>query len=134
MEFHNPSDLPPPKGFSHVSVAGPGRLITIAGQVGQNLDGDYPDGLVDQFRLACENVSKALAAAGGNPENVVSLQIFTTDLDTYRESLGLIGEAYRTIFGNHYPPISLLGISELFDPAAKVELVAMAFLEHDPTD
>lgn len=129
MEFHNPSDLPPPRGFSHVSVAGPGRLITVAGQVGQASDGNYPESLVDQFRFACENVAKALAAAGATPQSVISLQIFTTDVDGYRESLRSIGEAYRATFSDHYPPMALLGVSRLFDKEAQVELLATAFLE-----
>ncbi len=129
MEFHNPSDLPPPRGFSHVSVAGPGRLITVAGQVGQASDGNYPESLVDQFRFACENVGRALAAAGATPQSVVSLQIFTTNVDGYRESLRSIGEAYRATFNDHYPPMALLGVSRLFDQEAQVELLATAFLE-----
>jgi len=134
MRILNPAGLPRPVGFSHVTVAGPGQIVMLAGQTGHHEDGTIDDGLVDQFWIACHNVVTALAAAGAKPENVISLQIFTATIDSYRQSLGPIGEAYRSIFGSHYPAIALLGISELFDPAAKVQLVAMAFLEHEPTD
>jgi enamine deaminase RidA (YjgF/YER057c/UK114 family) len=40
--------------------------------------------------------------------------------------LSPIGEAYRNVFGKHYPPMALIGVAELFDPKAKVELVGVA--------
>ena len=64
--------------------------------------------------------------AGGDPTDLVSMTIFTTDVPGYRESLGPIGEAYRHVFGKHFPPMALIGVAELFDPKAKVELVCTA--------
>jgi len=37
-----------------------------------------------------------------------------------------VGEAYRRHFGRHYPAMALLEVSRLFDPEAKVELMAIA--------
>jgi enamine deaminase RidA (YjgF/YER057c/UK114 family) len=56
----------------------------------------------------------------------LSLTIYTTEVDGYRESLGPIGAAYRDVFGRHYPAMALFGVRELFDPEAKIELVAVA--------
>lgn len=129
IKITNPAGLPRPVGFSHVAIAGPGQLVTVAGQTGHRPDGTLGGSLLEQFRSACENVAAALAAVGATPENVVSLQIFATDLGAYREALAPIGEAYRATFGSHYPPMALIGVTELFDPLAKVELLAIAFLE-----
>ena len=54
------------------------------------------------------------------------MTIYTTDIDGYRENLTPLGERYRSVFGKHYPPMALLGVDELFDPAAHLELVCVA--------
>jgi enamine deaminase RidA (YjgF/YER057c/UK114 family) len=54
------------------------------------------------------------------------MTIYTSDIEDYRSRLREIGEAYQRAFGKHYPPMALFGITELFDPAAKVELVCVA--------
>lgn len=134
-ELVNPDDLPRPVGFSHAVSAAPGRTVHVAGQIGEGPDG-VPAGLVEQFDLACANVVTALRAAGARPEHVVSTQIFTTDVDGYRDASKEIGEAYRRHFGRHYPAMALLGVAALLDPRAKVEMVCTAVIPDDgePTD
>jgi enamine deaminase RidA (YjgF/YER057c/UK114 family) len=86
------------------------------------------DGLIEQFARACQSVAVVITEAGGAPTDLVSMTIFTTDVSGYRESLGPIGEAYRQVFGKHFPPMALIGVAELFDPKAKVELVCTAVI------
>jgi enamine deaminase RidA (YjgF/YER057c/UK114 family) len=124
----NPDTLPPPSGYSHATVAAPGRVVHVGGQTGHRADGSIDDDLVAQFDQAARNVAEAVDAAGGSPEHVVRMIIYVTDLDGYRKSLGPIGEAYRRSMGKHYPAMALIGVSELFDPRAKVELVATAVI------
>jgi enamine deaminase RidA (YjgF/YER057c/UK114 family) len=121
----NPEGLPAPVGYAHAVVAAPGRLIFVGGQVGERPEG-VPDGLPDQMDLACASVVTALHAAGAAPEHLVSLQIFTTDVEGYKRASKEIGRAYRRHFGKHYPAMALLGVTRLFEPAAKIELVATA--------
>jgi enamine deaminase RidA (YjgF/YER057c/UK114 family) len=64
--------------------------------------------------------------AGGEPTDLISLTIYTPDVAEYRGNLAEIGLRYRDVFGKHFPPMALIGISELFDPAAMVELVGVA--------
>ena len=128
-QFLNPEGLAPPAGFSHVAVAAPGRLVFLAGQTAHQPDGTWAGStLPEQFAAAAANVATALAAAGASPVDVVSLQIFTTDVDGYRDRSRAIGAAYRAVFGPHYPPMALFGVTRLFDPAALVELVAIAVI------
>ena len=70
----------------------------------------------------------ALRAAGGEPENLVSLQIFVTDVPGYKASMREIGHAWRKHFGRHYPAMGLFGVTELFEPEAQVELMGVAVL------
>ena len=128
-QFLNPDGMAPPVGFSHVAVAAPGRLVFLAGQTAHQADGSLAGStLTEQFAAAAANVAAALAAAGATPADVVSLQIFTPDVDTYRTESKAIGAAYRAVFGPHYPAMALFGVTRLFDPGALVELVATAVI------
>jgi enamine deaminase RidA (YjgF/YER057c/UK114 family) len=122
----NPDDLTPPYGFSHGALAESGRTLYIAGQTGHHIDLSIDDGLVDQFARACWAVARVIEEAGGEPGDLVSLTIYTTELNSYRENLGEIGAAYRQVFGRHFPPMALIGVSELFDARSVVELVGVA--------
>jgi enamine deaminase RidA (YjgF/YER057c/UK114 family) len=128
-QFLNPGGLAPPVGFSHVAVAAPGRLVFLAGQTAHQADGTLKGStLAEQFAAAAQNVAVALDAAGATPADVVSLVIYTTDVDGYRTSSKEIGGAYRAVFGPHYPPMALFGVTRLFDAEALVELVVTAVI------
>ena len=123
----NPESLPRPSGFSHVVVAQTGRAVYLSGQTAQAADGSLVSGsTAAQFDVAAQNVVKALDAAGARPQDLVSMQIFVTDIDEYLASRAAIGESYRRHFGRHYPAMALLEVRRLFDPEAKVELMCVA--------
>jgi len=122
----NPDGMAPAVGFSYGALPEEGRSLHIAGITGHDGSGDIADGLIDQFATACSSVAKVIAEAGGSPTDLVSMIIYTTEIDSYRSNLEPIGEAYRAVFGRHYPPMALLGISQLADPRARVELVCVA--------
>lgn len=127
--FFNPEGLAPPTGFSHAALAAPGRMVFLAGQTAHQADGTLSGAtLTDQFAAAAANVAGALAAAGATPADVVSLHIFTPDVEGYRSQSSAIGAAYREVFGPHYPPMALFGVTRLFDADALVELVAIAVI------
>jgi enamine deaminase RidA (YjgF/YER057c/UK114 family) len=125
----NPQTLPPPVGYSHAVVAGPGRTVYIGGEAGHRPDGTLAgDGIVEQFDQACANVVEILRAVEGRPEHIASMQIFVTDARAYRGSLEEVGRAYRRHFGRHYPAMAVLEVTGLFDPAAKVEITCVAVI------
>ena len=123
--YMNPPGLPKAVGFSHVAVTSQGAVF-LAGQTGHRPDGSLDQGIVDQFGQACRNVQLCLEAIGASSEDLVSIQILVTDMSAYRIALSDLGVAYRGVFGKVFPPMSLIGVSELFDPEAVVELVAVA--------
>jgi enamine deaminase RidA (YjgF/YER057c/UK114 family) len=126
-EIRNPDSLAKPRGFSHAVVAQQGRTVYLAGQTAQLADGTVASGTVaEQFDVAAANVLKALEASGAHPEDLVSMQVFVTDIEEYQRQSKQIGEAYRRHFGRHYPAMALLQVSRLYDPAAKVELMCVA--------
>ena len=117
----NADRLPEPKGFSHAVIAG--ATVYLAGQIGQG------GSLIEQFDNAAANLITALEAAGGKPQDLVSLQVFVTDIPEYVDSLPGLGRVWRARFGHHYPAMGLFGVAGLFDPDAKVELMAVAALQ-----
>src|SRR2546426_73547 len=87
---------------------------------------DVDLGSAIELDAACANVATALGAAGGEPEDLVSMQIFVTEIDEYTSRREEVGAAWRRHFGPHYPAAGLFGVTRLVDPAAKVELMAIA--------
>jgi len=126
--FVNPVELPEAIGFSHAAVVDRGRIVFLAGQTGHRADGTISEDLVEQFGQACRNVAVALEGAGASRTDLVNLHIFVTDVPAYRSLRRQLGEAYRAVFGRHYPPMALFGVHELFDHAARVELVGTAVI------
>jgi enamine deaminase RidA (YjgF/YER057c/UK114 family) len=124
------SDLAAPIGFSHAVRTG--DTVYLAGQTAQARDGTIVgETIVEQFDIAAGNLMTALRAAGGAPDDLVVLQVFVTDVAQYRESLMALGRVWRRHFGRRYPAMGLFGVTELFDPAAKVELMGVAVLARD---
>ena len=119
--------LAPPVGYAHAVIAAPGRTVYLGGQTAQEADGVIRSRtIVEQFAVAADNMLAALRAAGGEPPDLVSLLIYSTDVVAYRAATGALADVWRTRFGRHYPAIALVGVNELFDPAALVELVGVA--------
>jgi enamine deaminase RidA (YjgF/YER057c/UK114 family) len=116
----NPADLEAPVGFAHAVVAAPGRAVYLGGQIGEGAT------VVEQFDAAAGKLLASLRAAGGEANHLVSLVVYVTDVDEYRASLGELGEVWRSRFGRRYPAMALVGVSELFEPGAKVELMGTA--------
>jgi enamine deaminase RidA (YjgF/YER057c/UK114 family) len=127
----NPEGMAPAVGFSHGAIAAVGRTVYIAGQTGHQADLTIDDGMVEQFGAACRSVAKVIEGAGGAPTDLVSMTIYTPVITDYRENLTELGAEYQEVFGKHYPPMALLGVTELVDPKALVELVCVAVVPSD---
>ena len=119
----NPQELPEPVGYAHAVVAR--GAVYLGGQIG---DGET---LVEQFDSASGKLVTALRAAGGQPEDLVSLVVYTTAMNEYRASTRELGEVWRRHFGRRYPAMALVGVSALFEPDAKVELMGVAALRDE---
>jgi enamine deaminase RidA (YjgF/YER057c/UK114 family) len=117
----NPPELPEPIGYAHAVVAAGG--VYLGGQTGEG------GSLVEQFDSAAAKLVTALRAAGGEPDQLVSLVVYTTEIDQYRVSGNELGEAWRRHFGRHYPAMALIGVSALYEPDSKVELMGVAVLD-----
>ena len=121
----NPEELARPSGFSH-AVAATGRMVFLAGQIGVDRDGKLAGGVVPQFEQALGNLLTALAAAGGQPADLVSLTIYLIDVEDYQAHGKEIGAVWRRLAGTEYPAMAGVGVTRLWDPAALVEIQGVA--------
>ena len=122
-----PKGLARARGYSHAVTAQPGSTVWVAGQLATDGAGNIVgESWADQFDVALGNVVAALRAGGAEPRHVVDMQIFTVDVAGYRAVLEDIGSVYRRHMGGHYPAMALLGVTELVEPAALIEVTATA--------
>ena len=127
IEIVNSPELAAPVGFSHAVVAD--RVVYLGGQIAATPDGAVTgDTIAEQFDLAAANLMTALRAAGGGPDDLVTLQVFVTSVSEYKAALPELGGVWRKHFGRHYPAMGLFGVTELFEPEAKLELMGVAIL------
>jgi enamine deaminase RidA (YjgF/YER057c/UK114 family) len=116
----NPPELPEPVGYAHAVVAK--GAVYLGGQIGEG------ETVVEQFDSAAGKLLTALKAAGGEPVHLVSLVVYTTEIEEYRGSTSELGEVWRRHFGRRYPAMAVVGVDALFDPAARVELMGVAVI------
>jgi enamine deaminase RidA (YjgF/YER057c/UK114 family) len=121
------SGWPRPRGYAN-GIAANGETIFLAGQIGWDVQGCFAEGLANQVGKALSNIVTLLAEAGAEPRHLVRLTWFVTDLRAYRESQAAIGVEYRRVIGKYFPTMSVIGVSELVEPAALVEIEATAVL------
>jgi len=120
-----------PSGYSD-GIEARGRLVFVAGQVATTSDGTVAArDLGAQVEQALRNVVAVLSAGGADPSHVVRMTWFVTDMNEYRGARASVGEAYRAVMGNHYPAMTLVAVTALVDPAARVEIEATAVVPDD---
>jgi enamine deaminase RidA (YjgF/YER057c/UK114 family) len=122
-----PAGWPKPKGYAN-GIRARGEMIFIAGQIGWDTQGRFAEGFVAQARQALQNMLAVLAEGGAQPEHLVRMTWYVTDIEAYRHSLKELGAAYRQIIGRHYPAMTLLGVKTLAEPKALIEIEATAVL------
>ena len=124
----NPETLPKPSGYAHGILAG--NVVYLGGQTALDRDMQIvPGGIVEQFRQAFSNVLTTLAAAGGLPEDLVSVTIYLTDVDDYMAHGKEIGRIWREMAGSEYPAMAGIGVTRLWQKEAMIEIQGIAVIQ-----
>lgn len=126
-KFLNPTELGPTNGWTHVTVASPGALVYVSGQVSVDAAGNVvgKGDLRLQATKAFENVGLALKAAGVTFGDVVMSRIFVVGLKP--ESVPIIREVRSKFFLKDTPPAStLVGVERLVGPDWLIEIEVTA--------
>lgn len=123
----NPESLPKPSGYAHGILAG--NTVYLGGQTaldkGMNI---VPGGIVEQFRQAFSNVLTTLTEAGGQPQDLVSVTIYLTDVDDYMANGREIGRIWREMAGSEYPAMAGIGVTRLWQKEALIEIQGIAVI------
>lgn len=120
------------KGFSY-GVYGAGRApLYVAGQLAVVHGAAAPESglkFEDQFRLSLSNVVDVVTAAGGAPTDIASLRVFVTDIASFKSAQDEIAVAWGDLLGKHFPAMTLVEVTALFEETALVEIEAIALLK-----
>jgi 2-iminobutanoate/2-iminopropanoate deaminase len=126
----DPEGLARPFGpFSQVTVARPGTIVHVAGQVAFDEQGNVvgEGDIVAQTRQVMENLKIALAAAGADFSHVVKITNYVTDADEYPK-IAPIREEYLKA---PYPASTLIVAQRLIYPELLIEIEAVAVVPDD---
>lgn len=131
MTLHaiTPEGWPRGAGYAH-AVAGEGRILCLAGQIGwdpvtQTLAGaDF----ITQAEQALANVAALLRAADAGPEHLARLTWYITDRAAYHNALAQLGAVYRRQLGRNFPAMAVVVVAALLEPGALVEVEATAII------
>ena len=103
-----------------------GDLVFVSGVVPVDRDGNVVGGedVGAQARKVFENMGAVLEAAGCGFQDVVKVTVFLTDVD----DRAAINPARQEVFGSARPASTLVEISRLAIPGAKIEVEAVAVI------
>jgi 2-iminobutanoate/2-iminopropanoate deaminase len=113
--------------YSHVvTVAGPGKLIYVAGQLGRDASGNIvAGGMRAQMEQTFQNLDKCLKAAGATWADVVKTNTFVTDYAAFSECR----DVRMRYLGVAVPTSTTIQISGLAQPGAMVEIELIAAVD-----
>lgn len=132
LSFVNPETLERPLGYAHAVAMPAGRLLLIAGQIANDVNGKMvgPGDVVAQFRQVCQNLKDIVEAAGGELTDIARMRMFVADVEDYKRKRAPIGLVYREFFGKHFPAMTVVEVQRLYvsDVGGLIEIEAEAHL------
>jgi enamine deaminase RidA (YjgF/YER057c/UK114 family) len=122
-----PDGWPDPRGYVN-GVAAKGRMVFTGGLVGWDTDGVFPKGIAAQVEQTLKNTLAVLGQAGAGPQHIVRMTWYLTDVAGYLAARKAIGAAWVEVMGRHYPPMAVVEVVRLVEPAAMIEIETTAML------
>ena len=114
-----------PRGYVN-GMAGEGRAVFVAGQIGWDAGERFAEGFVPQVAQALRNVVAVLDEAGATPADIARMTWYVTDIAAFRTAAAALGTVWREVMGRHYPAMAVVGVTALVEPGALVEIEATA--------
>lgn len=133
MQVLQPPGWPRPRGYAN-GIAASGRLVFVAGQIGWDAEGRFPDDFAGQFEQTLRNIVDVLAEAQAGPEHVVRMTWYITDKAAYVRDQRRVGAIYRDVMGRNYPTMAVVIVAGLVEDSAMVEIEATAVLPDEGPD
>jgi len=106
-----------------------GNTLYLSGQIGIDQDGNTPNGIADQTKVAYTNMQDVLAQFGADMSNIVDEIFFVTDM---HELFGNIEDVYgaREAAYGGTPEVcqTVVQVAALVQPELKIEIKCIAHL------
>ena len=124
IKLCNPDIVPAPAaGYSNLAIIPPNRrLLVLAGQFRNIMNGDILDGIEAQYHQALDNINSIVISEGDTFKDVARITIFLAE----KPNNALIKQSNKHYFSEQPPARSWIYVSELFRPDVKVEIEAIA--------
>lgn len=127
----HPDGWAPALGYANGMLM-PDGTLHIGGQIGWNGQKEFlVKDFIGQMEQALLNIAEIVRAAGGDVENIGRLTWFVKDKAEYLAKQREVGQAYRRVFGKHFPAMSMLVVKDLIEDEALIEIEATAFIAQD---
>ena len=120
-----------PRGFAHAVKSAGSGWVRVSGQLGRPPGAagvEAGASLGAQWRQALENLVAVVRASGGDIGNIVMLRAYVTDMAEFNAGGAAVGEAWGATLGRHFPAMTLVAVTALVDPNARVEIEAEVVL------
>ena len=107
-----------------------GNILTLAGQLGDDLEGNVPNDLQGQMENCYKNIETILKEFNATLDNIIGETWFVTDIEECMTNVSEIFDSRKKIY-KCKPEVSqtLIGVSALVDPKYKIEIKCIAYLE-----
>ena len=107
-----------------------GNILTLAGQIGVDEEGNSPEDIKGQMVICYKNICNVLTHFGGTLENVIDETWFVTNVNECMENVTEIFSEREKIYGCK-PEVSqtLVGVSALVQPNLKIETKCIAYID-----
>lgn len=123
-KFHNPGTVATPiSAYSHaVEVSPNARWLTLSGQIGIDVDGVHGKDVIAQSELTWHNIQEILGSAGMDTTDIVKMTAYLLD----PADVGAYAAVRTKFLGEHRPASTLIYVSALATPDARVEVEVVA--------
>ena len=107
------------------------NILTLAGQIGVDANGNVPEDLVNQMILCYDNIKKVLSHFDCTLDNVIDETWFVTNVDECMDNVEELFSEREKIYGMK-PEVSqtLVGTTALVQPELKIEIKCIAYLNN----
>ena len=123
-----PSNLHRPFGYAHAIQID--KTLYISGQIPLDMDMNVvgKNDMAAQTEQVYANLKKVLEDAGGTMRNIVMVNIYCTDIESFDKQTRGMRKKY---FGDYYPAITAVEVKRLYRPDFMIEVEAVAVLDTD---
>ena len=105
------------------------NVVYLSGQIGTDINGNIPDSIADQTRLAYSNMQEVLTEFGADMSNVVDETYFVTDMDEFLGDVEGVYVARQEAYqGSPEVCQTVVQVSGLISPELKIEIKCVAHI------